>query len=87
MAEEEKKPFHKGARPDHGSGSWYQLSYSGSALRVYLLLIEAIPVWLLLPAMKTRQKNSSINWKGISTGIGTLVFLMGVENLTILFPA
>jgi uroporphyrinogen III methyltransferase/synthase len=30
---------------------------------------------------KPGKKNSSINWKGISTGIGTLVFLMGVENL------
>ncbi len=30
---------------------------------------------------KPGKKDSSINWDKISTGIGTLVFLMGVENL------
>ena len=30
---------------------------------------------------KPGKSESSVNWKEISTGIGTLVFLMGVENL------
>lgn len=30
------------------------------------------------------KESSSINWEKIATGIGTLVFLMGVENLTMI---